>query len=64
MIHSTIMIKEMYLDEWIWINWVPLRGSLNVIKDIGLPTFSPVTKDGRMSIFCSSLPNTWMVNHI
>ena len=36
---------------------------MNVIKQMHLPTFSPVTKEGRMSIFCSSLPNTWTVNH-
>ena len=37
---------------------------MNVIKEVHLLTFSPVTKEGRMSIFCSSLPNTWTVNHL
>ena len=58
------VIKEMHLDRQIGIDWVPHCASMNVIKEVHLPTFSPVTKEGRMSIFCSSLPNTWAVNHL
>ena len=33
--------------------------SLTSTKEVQLPTFSPVTKEGKMSIFCCSLPYTW-----